>query len=277
MSTRGVETARRTVGAFLPRQGRRIRRSSPSSQPQVELLKLIFLPAPGEDFVDIPENFFGVGGEEDITIQTVTWPDVELPLPRNVTEGEARGNVILTVKPIFGVSPTVPETEEPFTFVPEPEEPFTFAPDRGATAFPEAENRTGETAGPWGVPPTPGPAFTAFTSEDHVVQVTAVPGATEVSGQPRLPGGKCLPLGGLHGGWGAGGKNLAYLKDPCLQLSLRPGPSLPPLRLGSPYLQNKGVGQRVTSMLFCHKEFPSNEVIGGNRSICQAGKNATWV
>uniref|UniRef100_A0A452TJ80 Aggrecan core protein n=1 Tax=Ursus maritimus TaxID=29073 RepID=A0A452TJ80_URSMA len=143
----------------------------------------------GEDFVDIPENFFGVGGEEDITIQTVTWPDVELPLPRNVTEGEARGNVILTVKPIFGVSPTVPETEEPFTFVPEPEEPFTFAPDRGATAFPEAENRTGETAGPWGVPPTPGPAFTAFTSEDHVVQVTAVPGATEVSGRPRLPGG----------------------------------------------------------------------------------------
>uniref|UniRef100_A0A7N5K046 Aggrecan n=1 Tax=Ailuropoda melanoleuca TaxID=9646 RepID=A0A7N5K046_AILME len=143
----------------------------------------------GEDFVDIPENFFGVGGEEDITIQTVTWPDMELPLPRNVTEGEARGNVILTVKPIFGVSPTVPEPEEPFTFVPEPEEPFTFAPDRGATAFPEAENRTGETAGPWGVPATPSPAFTAFTSEDHVVQVTAVPGATEVSGRPRLPGG----------------------------------------------------------------------------------------
>uniref|UniRef100_A0A8C7BV91 Aggrecan n=1 Tax=Neovison vison TaxID=452646 RepID=A0A8C7BV91_NEOVI len=143
----------------------------------------------GEDFVDIPENFFGVGGEEDITIQTVTWPDVELPLPGNVTEGEARGNVILTVRPVFGVSPTVPEPEEPFTFAPEPEEPFTFAPVGGATAFPEAENRTGEITGPWGVPATPGPAFTAFTSEDHVVQVTAAPGAAEVSGRPRLPGG----------------------------------------------------------------------------------------
>ncbi|XP_025774915.1 aggrecan core protein [Puma concolor] len=135
----------------------------------------------GEDFVDIPENFFGVGGEEDITIQTVTWPDVELPLPRNITEGEARGNVILTVKPIFEVSPTIPE----------PEEPFTFVPEVGATAFPEAENRTGEATRPWGVPEesTPGLAFTAFTSEDHVVQVTAVPGATEVPGRPRLPGG----------------------------------------------------------------------------------------
>ncbi|XP_038516386.1 aggrecan core protein isoform X1 [Canis lupus familiaris] len=145
----------------------------------------------GEDFVDIPENFFGVGGEEDITIQTVTWPDVELPLPRNITEGEARGNVILTVKPIFDLSPTAPEPEEPFTFVPEPEKPFTFATDVGVTAFPEAENRTGEATRPWGVPEesTPGPAFTAFTSEDHVVQVTAVPGAAEVPGQPRLPGG----------------------------------------------------------------------------------------
>ncbi|KAL4836681.1 hypothetical protein H8958_003888 [Nasalis larvatus] len=69
----------------------------------------------GEDFVDIPENFFGVGGEEDITVQTVTWPDMELPLPRNITEGEARGSVILTVKPIFDVSPSPLEPEEPFT------------------------------------------------------------------------------------------------------------------------------------------------------------------
>ncbi|XP_063494640.1 aggrecan core protein isoform X2 [Symphalangus syndactylus] len=127
----------------------------------------------GEDFVDIPENFFGVGGEEDITIQTVTWPDMELPLPRNITEGEARGSVILTVKPIFEVSPSPLE----------PEEPFTFAPEIGATAFPEIENETGEATRPWGFPtPGLGPA-TAFTSEDLVVQVTAVPG------QPHLPGG----------------------------------------------------------------------------------------
>ncbi|XP_027629344.1 aggrecan core protein isoform X2 [Tupaia chinensis] len=136
----------------------------------------------GEDFVDIPENFFGVGGEGDITIQTVTWPDVELPLPRNITEGEARGNVILTARPIFDVSPTALE----------PEEPFTFAPDVGATAFPEAENETREATRPWGFPEEliPGPGSpTAFTSEDLVVQVTAVPGAAEVPGQPRLPGG----------------------------------------------------------------------------------------
>lgn len=200
MSTRRVEAACKGSGK-VPRHrefsspgggSRWIRCPSPSSQPQAEPLKPVFPPAPGEDFVDIPENFFGVGGEEDITIQTVTWPDVELPLPRNVTEGEARGNVILTVKPIFDVSPTIPE----------PEEPFTFVPEVGATAFPEAENRTGEATRPWGVPEesTPGLAFTAFTSEDHVVQVTAVPGATEVPGQPRLPGGKCPPLRGPRGG-----------------------------------------------------------------------------
>ncbi|XP_061035944.1 aggrecan core protein isoform X2 [Eubalaena glacialis] len=136
----------------------------------------------GEDFVDIPENFFGVGGEEDITIQTVTWPDVELPLPRNITEGEARGSVILTVKPVFDITPTALE----------PEEPFTFAPEVGATAFSEAENRTEEATRPWAFPEesTSGlGAPTAFTSEDLVVQVTAAPGATEVPGQPRLPGG----------------------------------------------------------------------------------------
>ena len=145
--------------------------------------------------MDIPENFFGVGGEEDITIQTVTWPDVELPLPRNITEGEARGNVILTAKPDFEVSPTAPEREEP----------FTFAPEVRATAFPAVENRTGEATWPWAFPreSTPGVgAPTAFTSEDLVVQVTLAPGVTEVPGQPRLPGGKCPPLKGLHPGPG---------------------------------------------------------------------------
>uniref|UniRef100_G3T4I7 Aggrecan core protein n=1 Tax=Loxodonta africana TaxID=9785 RepID=G3T4I7_LOXAF len=130
----------------------------------------------GEDFVDIPEDIFGVGGEEEITIQTVTWPEVELPLPRNITEGEARGNVILTVRPIYGVSPTVLEPEKPFTL---------------ASAFPEAENQTGEATRPWGVPEesTPGLAPSAFTSEDLVVQVTISPGATKVPGEPLLPGG----------------------------------------------------------------------------------------
>ncbi|XP_054433553.1 aggrecan core protein isoform X2 [Pteronotus mesoamericanus] len=132
----------------------------------------------GEDFVDIPENFFGVGGEENITVQTVTWPDVELPLPRNITEGEARGNVILTAKPIFG-SPTALE----------PEEPFTLAPDREVTAFPGAENRTGEATRPGAFPEESTPGQGPFTSEDLVVQVTAAPGEAEVPGRPRLPGG----------------------------------------------------------------------------------------
>ncbi|XP_028610680.1 aggrecan core protein isoform X1 [Grammomys surdaster] len=136
----------------------------------------------GEDFVDIPENFFGVGGEDDITIQTVTWPDLELPLPRNITEGEARGNVILTAKPIFGLSPTISE----------PGEAFTLAPEVGTTAFPKAEERTEEATRPWGFPgeATGGPdSATAFASEDLVVRVTISPGAAEVPGQPHLPGG----------------------------------------------------------------------------------------
>ncbi|XP_038169892.1 aggrecan core protein isoform X2 [Arvicola amphibius] len=136
----------------------------------------------GEDFVDIPENFFGVGGEDDITIQTVTWPDLELPLPRNITEGEARGTVILTAKPIFDVPPTISE----------PEEALTLVPDVRATAFPGAGEGTEEASRPWGFPEetTPGlGSATAFTSEDLVVQVTLAPGAAEVPGQPRLPGG----------------------------------------------------------------------------------------
>ncbi|KFO34596.1 aggrecan core protein [Fukomys damarensis] len=131
----------------------------------------------GEDFIDIPENFFSAGGEEDITIQTVTWPDMELPLPRNITEGEARGNVILTVKPIFEVSPTDLG----------PEEPFTFAPDVEATAFPEAQNETEEVTRPWGLPEEFHP--TTFPSEDLVLPMTIAPGGAEVPGQPRLPGG----------------------------------------------------------------------------------------
>ena len=156
---------------------------------QAELLtKACLCPCPGEDFVDIPENFFGVGGEEDITVQTVTWPDVELPLPRNITEGEARGNVILTVRPVFS-SPTAVE----------PEEPFTLAPGREATAFPGAENGTGEATRTWALPKESTPGLGPFTSEDLVVQVTAIPAEAEVPGQPRLPGGKCPLLGGLQG------------------------------------------------------------------------------
>nr|KAF6287108.1 aggrecan [Pipistrellus kuhlii] len=134
----------------------------------------------GEDFMDIPENFFGAGGEEDITVQTVTWPDVELPLPRNITEGEARGNVILTVRPIFGGgggggSPTT---------APEPGEPLI-----QATALPEAETRTGAASRPWAFPGASTPGRGPFTGEDLVVQVTAAPGEAQVPGQPRLPGG----------------------------------------------------------------------------------------
>lgn len=124
-----------------------------------------------------------MGGEDDITIQTVTWPDLELPLPRNITEGEARGTVILTAKPIFDVPPTISE----------PEEALTIVPDVRATAFPGAGERTEEASRPWGFPEETTPRLgsaTAFTSEDLVVQVTLAPGAAEVPGQPHLPGGK---------------------------------------------------------------------------------------
>ncbi|KAM4826127.1 aggrecan core protein [Thomomys bottae] len=116
----------------------------------------------GEDFTDIPENFFHVGGEEEITVQTVTWPDLELPLPGNATAGEARGNVILTARPFFDVPPTAPEPQAPFPLTPE------------ATR-------------PWGLPEESpgglGPA-TAFTSDDLVVQVTSSPGRAGLPGQP---------------------------------------------------------------------------------------------
>lgn len=136
--------------------------------------------------MDIPENFFGVGVEDDITIQTVTWPDLELPLPRNTTEGEVRGNEILTAKPFFDLSPTISEPEEALT---------VFSGVR-VTAFPEEE--TEETTRPWAFPEehTPGlDSATAFTSEDLVVQVTLAPGAAEVPGQSRLPGGRYTPGG----------------------------------------------------------------------------------
>lgn len=127
-----------------------------------------------------------MSGEDDITIQTVTWPDLELPLPRNITEGEALGNVILTAKPIFDLSPTISE----------PGETLTLAPEVGTRAFSEAEERTEEATRPWGFPEeaTRGPdSATAFASEDLVVRVTISPGAAEVPGQPRLPGGKYAP------------------------------------------------------------------------------------
>lgn len=43
---------------------------------------------------------------------------------------------------------------------------------------------------------------TSFTSEDFVVHVSIAPGAAEVPGQPRLPGGKCRLLRAWHGARG---------------------------------------------------------------------------
>ena len=220
--------------------------------------------------MDIPENFFGVGGEEAITIQTVTWPDMELPLPRNITEGEARGSVILTAKPDFEVSPTAPETEEPFTFVPEVR----------ATAFPEVENRTGEATRPWAFPSesTPGlGAPTAFTSEDLVVQVTLAPGVAEVPGQPRLPGGKCPPLKGLHPGLG---KGLGLGSSECgagsaqslSHVRLLATPQTVPARLLCPWNspgKDPGVG--------CHFRSPGDLPNPGNRTcVSCAGRQILY-
>lgn len=177
---------------------------SPDAGDDVETL------VPGQ-FFDETRIELGSG----FTVQTVTQTEVELPLPRNATEEEARGS-IATLEPIE-VTPTATELYEGFTVL----------PDRFATgvtvetAAPEEENVTmgGVTTG-WAVPEevttiglstaittetaevssveeiigvTASPRLestSAFTVEDQLVQVTAVPGVGLLPEQPISPTGK---------------------------------------------------------------------------------------
>uniref|UniRef100_A0A674K6W9 Aggrecan n=1 Tax=Terrapene triunguis TaxID=2587831 RepID=A0A674K6W9_9SAUR len=123
-----------------------------------------------EDFL-VPENF---------TIQTVTQTEVEIPLPHNVTEEEARGS-IATLEPI-DFTPTASELDEGFTVTPD-----LFATGITAeTAFTEAENVTEEgVTAVWVTPEE------VTTSEDlgTIVRVTAAPASGLIPEQPISPTG----------------------------------------------------------------------------------------
>ncbi|NWH66087.1 PGCA protein, partial [Geococcyx californianus] len=165
----------------------------------------------------IPWQFIDERGSElgsGFTVQTVTQTEVELSLPRNATEEEARGS-IATLEPIE-ITPTATELYEGFTVLPEL---FTTGVTV-ETAAPEEENITrGVFTGLWTVPEqvtttaldtaittetaetssmeevvgvTVTPALesaSAFTVEDQLVRVTAAPGVGLLPEQPISPTG----------------------------------------------------------------------------------------
>nr|XP_013813815.1 PREDICTED: aggrecan core protein [Apteryx mantelli mantelli] len=172
----------------------------------------------GDDFESlIPVQFTDETGSElgsAFTIQTVTQTEVELPLPHNVTEEEARGS-IATLEPIE-ITPAATELYEGFTIVPDL---FTTSVTV-ETAFPEEENMTREEVTEvWAMPEVVttsvlGTAFTtgtaevssveealgvtaapglesasAFTVEDQIVRVTASPDVALFPEQPISPTG----------------------------------------------------------------------------------------
>ncbi|XP_065590068.1 aggrecan core protein [Cyrtonyx montezumae] len=172
----------------------------------------------GDDFEAlIPGQFTDEVGSElgsAFTIQTVTQTEVELPLPRNATEEEARGS-IATLEPME-ITATATELYEAFTVLPD-----LFATSVTVeTASPGEENVTREeVTGVWAVPEevttlvsgtavtsgvvemssveeaigvtaTPGlESASPFTVEDHVVQVTAAPDVALLPRQPISPTG----------------------------------------------------------------------------------------
>ncbi|KAF1529022.1 Aggrecan core protein, partial [Eudyptula albosignata] len=165
----------------------------------------------------VPGQFIDETGSElgsAFTVQTVTQTEVELPLPRNATEEEARGS-IATLEPVE-ITPTATKLYEGFTVLPD-----LFATSVTVeTAAPEEENVTrGDVTGVWAVPEevttialgtaittekaevssveevvgvtaTPGlESASAFTVEDQLVQVTAAPGVGLLPEQPISPTG----------------------------------------------------------------------------------------
>ncbi|NXK25873.1 PGCA protein, partial [Arenaria interpres] len=136
----------------------------------------------------VPGQFIDETGSElgsGFTVQTVTQTEVELALPRNATEEEARGS-IATLEPIE-ITPTATELYEGFTVLPD-----LFA--TGATvetAAPGEENMTRGDVTPVGTVPEEvttialGTAITTETAEvssvEEVVGVTATPGLESAS------------------------------------------------------------------------------------------------
>ncbi|NXL01373.1 PGCA protein, partial [Mesembrinibis cayennensis] len=165
----------------------------------------------------VPGQFIDETGTElgsAFTVQTVTQTEVELSLPRNATEEEARGS-IATLEPIE-ITPTATELYEGFTVLPD-----LFATGVTVeTTAPEEENVTrGDVTEVWAVPEevttialgtaittetpevssveeamgvtaTPGlESASAFTVEDQLVRVTAAPGVGLLPEQPISPTG----------------------------------------------------------------------------------------
>ncbi|NWS40681.1 PGCA protein, partial [Probosciger aterrimus] len=165
----------------------------------------------------VPGQFIDETGSElgsAFTVQTVTRTEVELSLPRNATEEEARGS-IATLEPM-DITPTATELYEGFTVLPD----LLATGVTVETAAPEEENVTrGDVTGVWAVPEgvttiTLGTAITSeaaevstveealggtatpglepasvFTVEDQLVQVTAAPGVGLLPEQPISPTG----------------------------------------------------------------------------------------
>ncbi|XP_075570135.1 aggrecan core protein isoform X2 [Pelecanus crispus] len=165
----------------------------------------------------VPGQFIDeTGGElgSAFTVQTVTQTEVELPLPRNATEEEARGS-IATLEPIE-ITPTATELYEGFSVLPDLF-PTSVTVE---TAAPEEENMTrGDVTEVWAVPEevttialgtaittetvevtsveealgvtaTPGlESASTFTVEDQLVRVTAAPGVDLLPEQPISPTG----------------------------------------------------------------------------------------
>ncbi|NWH44320.1 PGCA protein, partial [Fregata magnificens] len=165
----------------------------------------------------VPGQFIDETGSElgsAFTVQTVTQTEVELPLPRNATEEEARGS-IATLEPIE-ITPTATELYEGFTVLPDlfatgvtvetaapEEENVTRGDVTGVGAVPEEVTTialgtaiTTETAEvssveeAMGVTATPGlESASVFTVEDQLVRVTAAPDVGLLPEQPISPTG----------------------------------------------------------------------------------------
>ncbi|OCT89746.1 aggrecan core protein isoform X2 [Xenopus laevis] len=124
---------------------------------------------------------YKAGPDEDITIQTITQPSLEIIIPRNDTEEEARGSIASLEPTNFTLTPT--DLEEFFTATPElvlTEGPFENVTEE---VFP-LENITAlaqtEAPGTVNVTFSEGPEFNATTSlEEEIVPVTAAPAEVE--------------------------------------------------------------------------------------------------
>ncbi|XP_041444162.1 aggrecan core protein-like isoform X2 [Xenopus laevis] len=123
---------------------------------------------------------YKAGPDEDITIQTITQPSLEIIIPRNETEEEARGSIASLEPTDFTLTPT--DLEEFFTAT--PELVLTEGPFENVTEEFPLENITAltqtEAPGTADVTFSEGPEFNATTSlAEEIVPATAAPAEAE--------------------------------------------------------------------------------------------------